>query len=152
MKIINVRDTPDFIPYVAQWFQKKWNVPMEAYIASMEAACEATKGIPAWYYVVDERKNIIAGVGVIAKEFHKRPDLTPNICALYVEEKFRGKGFSRKLLECVYRHLAECGISDAYFVDSTADFVERNGWTFFSDVEEYDGKIVKMYHKEILAK
>ncbi len=149
MKIINIKDTPDFIPYVAHWFQKKWGIPMEAYVASMQAACEETTGIPAWYYVLDERENIIAGVGVIANEFHKRPDLTPNICALYVEKRFRGKGLARELLECVYRHLTEYGISDVYLIALSADFFEKNGWSFFVNVKKYDGKMAKLYHKTI---
>lgn len=35
--------------------------------------------IPNWF---------IAGAGVIENDFHNRPDLTPNICALYVEEDY----------------------------------------------------------------
>ncbi len=150
MKIINVRDTSDFIPYLAQWFQKKWGVPMEAHVASMEAACETTTGIPAWYYILDDREKIIAGVGIIANEFHKRPDLTPNICALYVEEEFRGKGLAGELLESVYRHLAKYQISDAYSLATTADFVERNGWEFFSLVKKFNVKAGEMYHKKII--
>ena len=149
MKIISVRETPDFIPFVAQWFQKKWNVPMEAYVASMEAACETASGIPAWYYVLDEGWNIIAGVGIIANELHKRPDLTPNICALYVKEEFRGKGLAGELLKRVYRHLAKYEISDVYFLSVTGDLVERKGWKFLTTVEKVSGESAKMYHKKI---
>lgn len=28
--------------------------------------------------------------------FHKRMDLTPNICAVYVEEDYRNKGMAKK--------------------------------------------------------
>lgn len=30
--------------------------------------------------------------GSIANDFHDRKDLTPNICAVYTEEAYRGRG------------------------------------------------------------
>ncbi len=41
------------------------------------------------------------GLGVIENDFHNRKDLTPNICAVYVEEKYRGQGIAGKMLNFV---------------------------------------------------
>ena len=37
------------------------------------------------WYLCMLNNQIIAGVGVIENDFHDRKDLTPNICAMYVE-------------------------------------------------------------------
>ena len=34
----------------------------------------------------------ISGAGVIENDFHDRKDLTPNLCALFVEERKCGRG------------------------------------------------------------
>ena len=39
------------------------------------------------------------GAGVIENDFHDRKDLTPNVCAVYVEEHCRCQGIAGKLLE-----------------------------------------------------
>ncbi|MCI6289750.1 MAG: GNAT family N-acetyltransferase, partial [Clostridiales bacterium] len=57
------------------------------------ALCLEKKGpIPQWYLAVTEEGEIAGGMGVIENDFHTRPDLTPNVCAVYVEPAFRGKG------------------------------------------------------------
>jgi predicted GNAT family acetyltransferase len=41
---------------------------------------------------------IIAGAGVITNDFHNRPDLTPNVCAVYVEKEYRCRGIAGRML------------------------------------------------------
>ncbi len=42
----------------------------------------AAGGVPVRYTVCNAAESG-NGIGVIADDFHKRPDLTPNLCALY---------------------------------------------------------------------
>ncbi|MFK4964726.1 GNAT family N-acetyltransferase [Lactococcus garvieae] len=42
---------------------------------------------------------IIASLGIIENDFYNRKDLSPNICALYVEKDFRRQGIAEKLLQ-----------------------------------------------------
>lgn len=91
MDIISIARCPDLIPAAARWFNEKWQIPIEAYVESMNAALTDANGVPAWYVILDGDR-IIAGLGVINNDFHKRPDLTPNLCALYVEREYRMRG------------------------------------------------------------
>ena len=86
MDIISIARRPDLIHAAAKWFNEKWQIPIEAYVESMNAALTDANGVPTWYVILD-RDRIIAGLGVIDNDFHKRPDLTPNLCALYVERE-----------------------------------------------------------------
>ncbi|GBD68084.1 putative uncharacterized protein [Tetragenococcus halophilus subsp. halophilus] len=45
--------------------------------------------MPQWYVGMNARDEIIVGAGVIGNNYHKRKDLMPNVCALYVEENYR---------------------------------------------------------------
>lgn len=50
---------------------------------------------------MQRKKNgkIIGGCGVIENDFHDRPDLSPNVCAVYTEKDYRGNGIAGALLE-----------------------------------------------------
>ena len=64
----------------ACWFHRKWDIPTEEYLASMDECIQGTTPVPQWYLVV-MGQHIVGGAGVIANEFHDRKDLAPNICA-----------------------------------------------------------------------
>lgn len=99
-KIVRLRECPQLKQRAAQWFHQKWGIPLEAYLQSMEECLHPLPGhfIPQWY-VVMEGKEIIGGLGVIENDFHDRKDLTPNVCAVYVEEPYRCQGLAGKMLD-----------------------------------------------------
>ena len=86
-RIVRVIDCPEMKQRAAEWFNSKFNIPIEAYLESMDDCLSGDNAVPQWYNVVDGDR-IIAGCGIIANDFHDRPDLTPNLCALYVEARY----------------------------------------------------------------
>ena len=97
MRYIDLSEMPSLLEAAADWFHSKWGVPKEAYQACMEAYLrnETQYG---WYLCMDGEK-IVAGLGVIENDFHDRKDLSPNVCAVYTEEAYRGRGIAGKLLD-----------------------------------------------------
>lgn len=148
MEILNLREEKERISKAAYWFHEKWEVPMEAYKESMQAAVENHNSIPQWYIVVEGNK-IIAGAGVIENDFHKRKDLTPNLCALYVEKEYRCQGIAGKLLDYVCNDMKAMGIETLYLITEHTSFYEKYGWKFLCMVEEEDEpKQIRMYVHE----
>ena len=145
--IINLNDHPELTERYAQWQHGKWGVSVKAYLDSMAEAKISQSGVPAWYAILDRDGKIIAGLGVIENDFHKRTDLAPNVCAVYVEEGWRKQGLARLLLNHVCEELAKKGIHDAYLITTHENFYECCGWSFHTMVEEDSGKQVRMYHK-----
>ncbi len=93
-----------------------------------------------------ENNEIIACVGVIENDFHERKDLTPNVCALYVEEKYRCRGIAGKLLKLVRDDMENKGISPLYLITEHTSFYERYGWEFLCMVKEEDSdNMIRMY-------
>ena len=151
MEILNLREEKERISKAAYWFHEKWEVPMEAYKESMQAAVENHNSIPQWYIVVEGNK-IIAGAGVIENDFHKRKDLTPKLCALYEEKEYRCQEVAGKLLEYVCNDMKALGIETLYLITEHTSFYEKYGWKFLCMVEEEDEpKQIRMYvHEESL--
>ena len=105
--------------------------------------------VPQWY-IVAEGQRIIAGAGVITNDFHDRKDLTPNVCALYVEPERRCQGIAGNLLEYVCKEMARKGIDMLYLITEHVSFYERYGWEFLCMVRGDDGEPMRMYQKKIL--
>lgn len=145
MEILKLREHKELTTRAAEWFHLKWEIPEEAYEESIRECQEKKESIPQWYIVL-ENNEIIAGVGVIENDFHERKDLTPNVCALYVEEKYRCRGIAGKLLKLVRDDMENKGISPLYLITEHTSFYERYGWEFLCMVKEEDSdNMIRMY-------
>ena len=149
--ILDLKQHPELTRKYAQWQHEKWGIPLEAYLDSLQEAKESSTGVPAWYCILNDAGDIIAGLGVIENDFHKRKDLAPNVCAVFTEPEYRKQGLARLLLNHVTKELAKKGIFDAYLLTDHTDFYEHCGWTFFLLVEEEGGGTARMYHKHTQA-
>ena len=123
--ILPLRDAPVLAYAAAVWFSRRWGIPAESYRESMEQCLRRKAPVPQWYVVRDGGR-LLAGAGVIANAFHDRKDLTPNLCALFVEPPWRGRGTAGRLLDFIRR------------VDyhAPADFPVK--LVFFADGELYE--------------
>lgn len=127
--IRKVREHPDMADAAARWFHEKWGIPLEAYQESIGECLKKQGPVPQWYLAMDG-EGILGGLGVIENDFHDRKDLTPNVCAVYVEEAFRCRGIAGALLEAVCDDMAAQGISTLYLLTDHDSFYERYGWEF----------------------
>lgn len=170
-KIISIQEHPDLREAAANWFHEKWQIPLEAYRESMEECIKNRTPVPQWYVAVlesdfqlwskyqsaENRKEhalaaegypgrIIGGLGVITNDFHERKDLTPNVCAVFVEEEFRSHGIAGSLLTHACREMQEKGIHTLYLVTDHTSFYERYGWEFLCMVQgEGEEELSRMY-------
>ena len=143
-KYIVLKEMPSIKERAAEWFHSKWGVPTEAYLECMEEFLNGETDY-GWYLCLDGDR-IIAGLGVIANDFHDRKDLSPNVCAVYTEEDYRCKGIAGYLLNMVVEDCRQKGISPIYLVTDHTGFYERYGWEFLCMVQGDDEpEMTRMY-------
>lgn len=141
---ITLRERPELKDDAAQWFHQKWGVPVDAYLACMDAylANETEYG---WYLCLNGG-NIVGGMGVIENDFHDRKDLAPNVCAVYTEKDYRCQGIAGHLLGLVVEDMRSKGISPLYLVTDHIGFYERYGWEFLCMVQgDGEPEMTRMY-------
>lgn len=132
--IIKLREHKELAEMAAEWFHQKWGIPLEAYVESIEE-CISNKGaVPQWYLAM-EKDRIVGGLGVIENDFHNRKDLTPNVCAVYVEEEYRCQKIAGRMLEFVCADMKEKGLATLYLLTDHTSFYERYGWEFLCMVQ-----------------
>ena len=144
-EIGKIQEQPECKQEAAQWFHEKWGIPLKAYIDSIDECLQCKGAVPRWYLVLHEDR-LIAGAGVIENDFHDRKDLTPNVCAVYVEEAYRNQGIAGELLDFVCKDMRAAGIATLYLVTDHIGFYERYGWEFLCMVQG-DGEpdMARMY-------
>lgn len=144
-EILKLREHPELKQASAEWFHLKWGIPVEAYLESIDNCTRNEGAVPQWYIAKDDEK-IIGGLGVIDNDFHDRKDLSPNVCAVYVEEDYRCKGIAGEMLDCVCMDMQSKGVEVLYLVTDHTSFYERYGWEFLCMVQG-DGEpdMTRMY-------
>lgn len=139
-----LRQKPEIKEEAAEWFHDKWGVPKDAYLQCMETYIN--KETEYGWYLCLEGHRIIGGLGVIENDFHDRKDLTPNLCALYVEKEFRCQGIAGRLLDIAVKELKSKGITPVYLITDHTSFYERYGWEFLCMVQgDGDPDMIRMY-------
>lgn len=148
MEFLKIREHKELADRAAEWFHSKWGVPLEAYQESITECIEKNGNVPQWYVAVCDGE-IIGGMGVIENDFHDRKDLTPNVCAVYVEEAYRCRGIAGTLLHFVCEDMSCFGIDTLYLLTDHTSFYERYGWEFLCMVQgDGEPELSRMYvHK-----
>lgn len=134
-RYICLKDKPETKEAAALWFHEKWGVPVEAYLECMDSCLKGETELD-WYLCLDGDK-IIGGLGVIENDFHDRKDLSPNVCAVYTEEEYRGQGIAGRLLDMAVSDMKAHDISPLYLVTDIEGFYERYGWEYYCPIQAY---------------
>lgn len=140
---------PGRLEEAAGWFSQKWGIPARAYRESMEDSFSKEEGFPRWYLVLEENGQIAAGAGVIENDFHSRKDLSPNLCALFVEEGRRRQGVASRLLDFIRKDFARMGYKKLYLVTDHTEFYEKCGWRFLTMALDDAGEKLRLYEAEL---
>ena len=138
-----LRRHPALAEMAAAWFSEKWGLPQQSYRESIRA-CRAA-GVPQWYVVPDGKGGIAAGAGLIENDFHNRKDLSPNLCALFVEAPCRCQGVAGMLLDFIRKDLGKLGIPVLYLVTGHTGFYEKYGWRFVTMAMGDDQQPLRLY-------
>ena len=143
LTFVTLRDKPEWKEKAAAWFHSKWGVPEEAYLACMADYLSGASEY-GWYLCADG-DDIVGGLGVIENDFHERKDLTPNVCAVYVDGEYRNRGIAGHLLQHACDDMAATGVDTLYLLTDHTGFYERYGWRFLCMVPGSDGEPSRMY-------
>ncbi|WP_094750253.1 GNAT family N-acetyltransferase [Campylobacter ornithocola] len=144
--ITNISDKKDLSTKASKWFSEKWGIDEKVYFESIESSFNS-KTTPQWYLALD-KNIIIVGAGIIQNDFHNRKDLEPNLCALYVEENYRGNKISSQLLKFIKNDLKTKNINKFYLLIELVGFYEKYGGIFIENIIDNEAYSLRVYKIE----
>jgi len=130
MRIISIRDNPEFKDEAIAYFQKSWpGVLPIIYEDCIHHSITARNSLPQWYLLEKDEK-MIGCAGLITNDFISRGDLYPWACAIFIEEIHRGNGYGSLLLDKAKQDTKVFGFEYLYLSTSHIGYYEKYGFEY----------------------
>jgi len=130
MKVISVRQNPEYKERAIQYVQNAWSeISPVLYEDCISHSIHATQSLPQWY-ILEKDGEIMGCAGLITNDFISRMDLYPWICALYIEEKHRGNAYATLLLEQAKKDTKAFGFSYLNLCTDHIGYYEKYGFKY----------------------
>lgn len=146
MKIINIREYPEYNDKAIAYFQSKWANEDSAmvYADCISRSITARNPLPIWYLLLDD-DNIAGCAGLVTNDFISCMDLYPWLCALYIEEKYRGNACGNLLISQIKKDAAKAGFSKIYLSTDHIGYYEKYGFTYICKGYHPWGDVSRVY-------
>ncbi|MCU5774250.1 GNAT family N-acetyltransferase [Erwiniaceae bacterium BAC15a-03b] len=150
MEIISVRERPEVADAAIAYFQQKWasKETMMMYHDAITHAIDAENPLPQWFLLM-EKQECIGCAGLITNDFISRGELYPWLCALFIEEKYRGQGYARRLIQHVAQQTKLLGFKKLHLCTDLDGFYERYNFVFDGSGYHPWGETSRVYTLEL---
>jgi len=130
MRIISVRQNPEYKEKAIKYLQKSWSeISPIIYEDCLSNSIHATQSLPQWY-LLEKKEQIIGCAGLITNDFISRMDLYPWVCAIYIDENHRGNSYGSLLLEKAKEDTKLAGFKHLNLCTDHIGYYEKYGFTY----------------------
>jgi GNAT superfamily N-acetyltransferase len=130
MKVISVRENPERKNKAIAYFQNNWKSVLPIiYEDCINHCIDAINPLPQWY-LLEKDDEIIGCAGLVTNDFISRMDLYPWICAVFIEQNYRGNAYASLLIEKAKIDAIEAGFKYLYLCTEHIGFYEKYGFEY----------------------
>ena len=128
MKIVNIKEHSEYQEIMTNYFITHWasDDSKMVYVDCIENS-KSKDSLSNWYLLLDEDK-VIGCAGLISNDFVSRMDLLPYLCALYIEEDYRGHNYGSLLIEKIKEDVSKMGYDYLYLCSDHVGYYEHFGF------------------------
>ncbi len=153
MVVINIRENPGYKEKAISYFQSKWasEESKMVYEDCISRSIVTASPLPNWYLLLDNDK-IIGCAGLIANDFISWEDAWPWLCALHIEEEYRGNSLGEVLIEYIKKDTAKLGFDKLYLCTDHIDYYEKYGFSYAGTGYHPWGESSRVYECSVRSK
>lgn len=130
IRIVAVSEQPELAPVVAAWLVKAFGYPGSRSVAALTALILSPPMGPEETFVLFEGDAPVGTASLAHEDLASRPDLTPWLAGVYVDEAFRGRGHATALVRRVEAFAAGASVPTLWLYTRTAaPLYARLGWS-----------------------
>ncbi len=142
IELLNARENLDLFNFAIETIFEEWG---DGNIENLNKKKETIKNDQSkncFVLVIDDIK---VGCFVICENDIKgHPEYNPNLACVCIAKEFRGKGYSKNLLNKANETFCNLKIKKAYLKTNLNNFYEKFGWRYMKDII-IDGCTEKLY-------
>lgn len=131
-KIISIRDNKEYLSIAIDFFTAKWGIDRRIYDDCLSNSITTSSPLPRWHLLINQDK-VIGGYGLITNDFISRQDLYPWLCALYIEDDYRGNNLGATLLDHARGEAFRLGYFKIYLSTDHIGYYEKYGWKYIGN-------------------
>jgi len=132
MEIVSVRENPGIKDQTIDYISSKWNVSRIIYQDSIDHCIDTPSPLPQWY-LLKKKEDIVGCAGLVTNDFISRMDLYPWLCALFIEEKYRGNAYGLLLIKKAMQDAKSVGFPNLYLCTEHIGYYEKYGFRYIGD-------------------
>lgn len=133
MKIISVRENPEYCNQAISYIQSKWDeVLPEIYDDCIRHSLMSENNLPQWY-ILELDNEIIGCAGLITNDFISRMDLYPWLVALFIDEDQRGNNYAKLLMDKAKEDTKAFGYKKLFLCTDHVGYYEKYGFSYIGD-------------------
>ena len=148
---INNKYFPKLVEWSYNWWGLENNHSFEEVRSILEHSLCVDNRLPQTYIAI--LNDDVVGMYQIAMsdDLHCRPDLYPWLINVYVDEKYRGKGVCKEMMNTVLANAKTIGLKELYLYTEHVGLYEKYGWEFVQEEESFrkSAPVVRIYKLDI---
>jgi len=149
MKIISVRENPEYKDKAIQYIQRSWpSVLPVIYEDCISHSIGARNPLPQWY-LLEKEDELIGCAGLITNDFISRGDLYPWICAIFIDEEHRGNAYGSLLIEQAKTDADKAGFEYVYLCASHVGYYEKYNFEYIGQGYHPWGEESRIYELKL---
>ena len=98
-------------------------------------------------YIATDGDNVFGMYQFGMDDLDVRPDIYPWLENVYIDEKYRGNGICRLMMESVANSAKSIGLKEIYLYTKHVGLYEKFGWKFIGEIETFktEAPIQRLY-------
>ena len=149
LRVISLREEPEYAQAATAFIQSKWpEVPPKVYEDCISHCLNSPSPLPQWY-ILASNTEIIGCASLVPSDCISRADLWPWLCALFIEEDWRGRGYGLLLIDRARRDCLRLGFKSIYLTTDHVGYYEKFGFKYIGTGYDLWGGEARIYKLDI---
>ena len=130
MEIISIRKNKNYRDKAISYLQQAWQEVSPIIYENCIVHClEAEQALPQWY-LLQKDGEIIGCAGLVTNDFISRMDLYPWLCAVFIDEKYRGNAYGELLIAQAKADAKAFGFKYLNLCTDHVGYYEKYGFSY----------------------
>ena len=154
LRIVNLYNNKKYVPQVANWIFSEFidgHIDNCTHSDILEALNARIENMIPMTFIGLVGSECVGTISIFTNDLKNKPELSPWLAALYVDVKYRKKGYAQELMNKIEKIAADLGFSKLYLRTETAsNYYLKHGWIKLVETVDENGINTTVFEKNFI--